>query len=419
MSADGRTIVSLPNGARIVFDPMPQLRSTAVGVWLGAGAIDEPERLNGLAHFLEHMAFKGAKGLNARQIAEAAESRGADINAATDYERTSYTARCMAADAPDLLDQVLALVFAPDHPPEEIEREKHVVLQEIGEAADQPDDLVFDLAQAASFPAHPLGRPILGVERTLMDIARADLFSFAAENYTPRRTVVSVAGAFDANAIRERAEAWLAPGKAAAARTAFAAPVATTVTQSVIRQTEQCHLVVGRPAPASMDDRRYAARLFSEILGGGMASRLFQQVREERGLAYTIDASCEQYDSAGRVSVYAGCAATDVAEVAQLIDGIWSDMASAGPTETEVSRAKAVMKAGLAMASEAPAARASRAAHEILAHDRLVTLDEHIAKVEAVTAADIRSIAADGLAGPMARAIVGPKSGVRALEKTG
>lgn len=417
MSADGRNVVSLPNGARIVFDPMPQLRSAAVGVWLGAGAVDEAECLNGLAHFLEHMAFKGANGRNARQIAEAAESLGADINAATDYERTSYTARCLAADAPDLLDQVLSLVFAPDHPQDEIEREKHVVLQEIGEAADQPDDLVFDLAQAASFPDHPLGRPILGIEQTLMEIRREDLFAFATANYTPRRTVVSVAGAFDMEAVRHRAESWLSPRTASASRSGQQAPRPVTVTRSVARQTEQCHVVIGRPAPASMDERRYAARLFSEIFGGGMASRLFQQVREERGLAYTIDASCEQYESAGRVSVYAGCASSDVGEVAKLIDAVWGDLASAGPTDAEVARAKAVLKAGLAMASEAPAARASRAAHELLAHDRLVSLDEHISKVDAVTAEGIRAIAAEGLAGPSARAIVGPKAGVRALEK--
>jgi len=417
MSADGRNVVTFPNGARIVFDPMPQLRSAAVGVWLGAGAVDEPERLNGLAHFLEHMAFKGARGFSAREIAEAAESRGADINAATDYERTSYTARCLAGDAPELLDQVLSLVFAPDHPEGEIEREKHVVLQEIGEAADQPDDLVFDLAQAASFPDHPLGRPILGVEKTLMEIGRADLFDFAARNYSPRRAVVSVAGAFDVEAIRACAEKWLAPRAPVTEAQPGATPVATTVTRSAVRQTEQCHVVIGRPAPAAMDDRRYAARLFSEILGGGMASRLFQQVREERGLAYTIDASCEQYVNAGRVSVYAGCASSDVAEVARLVEGVWGDLATAGPTDAEVARAKAVMKAGLAMAAEAPAARASRAAHELLSHDRLVPLDEHLAKVEDVSAADIRAIAADGLAGPSARAIVGPKAGVRAIEK--
>jgi predicted Zn-dependent peptidase len=417
MSADGRSVIALPNGARIVFDPMPQLRSAAVGVWLGAGAVDEAERLNGLAHFLEHMAFKGARGLNARQIAEAAESRGADINAATDYERTSYTARCLAADAPDLLDQILALVFAPDHPVDEIGREKNVVLQEIGEAADQPDDLVFDLAQAASFPDHPLGRPILGVEQTLNAIQREDLFAFAAANYSPRRTVVSVAGAFDADEVRKRAETWLAARPTAGERAASAPVVAGSILRSAVRSTEQSHLVIGRPAPNAGDDRRYAARLFAEIFGGGMASRLFQEVREERGLAYSIDASCEQYENAGRVSVYAGCAAGDVGEVARVIGKVWSDLADTGPTVAEVARAKAVMKAGLAMSSEAPAARASRAAHELLSQDRLVPLDEHMDKVDAVSADDIRLIAAEGLAGPAAHAIVGTKAGVRALEK--
>ena len=208
---DRRHVITLTNGARIVFDVMPGLRTASVGVYLGAGARQESADRNGLAHFLEHMAFKGAGGLSARAIAEAVEARGASMNAATDYERTSYFVHCLSADAPQMLDIALSLVFATDLPLEEIEREKFVVLQEIGEAADQPDDLVMELAQAASFPDHPLGRPILGVEATLKPITRDDLISFAANAYVPRRTVISVAGAFDQAAVEAVARRWLDP----------------------------------------------------------------------------------------------------------------------------------------------------------------------------------------------------------------
>ncbi len=414
---DRRHVITLTNGARIVFDVMPGLRTASVGVYLGAGARHESADRNGLAHFLEHMAFKGAGGLSARAIAEAVEARGASMNAATDYERTSYFVRCLSADAPQMLDIALSLVFATDLPLEEIEREKFVVLQEIGEAADQPDDLVMELAQAASFPDHPLGRPILGVEATLKPITREDLISFAANAYVPRRTVISVAGAFDQAAVEAVARRWLDPRPALPApiSTAPAAPRRHAATVS--RKLEQTHLVLAHPAPHAQSDERFAARIFAEIFGGGMASRLFQDVRESRGLAYTIDASAEQYSDAGRISVFAGCAPGDAAEVVQITRAIWSDMAAAGPTEAELSRARAIAATSYAMAAEAPSARAGGAAYELLAFDRLVPIEEVLRRIDSVTSEDVRRVAANALAAPPIAAAVGPKAGLAAAER--
>lgn len=414
-SAIDRDVIVLPNGARVVFDAMPHLATASVGVWLGAGARHESDDRNGLAHFLEHMAFKAAGGRNARELAEHVEARGGVMNATTDYERTNYFVRCLAEDAPDMLDIALSLPFAPEHPLEEIPREKGVVLQEIGEAADQPDDLVFDLAQAASFPGHPLGRTILGIEKTLKKITREDLYGFAAANYGPARTVVSVAGAFDRNAVEETARRWLEsrePGQAAE----DTAPAAQPGARTALRDLEQLHLVMARPGPNALSPNRFAVRIFAEIFGGGMASRLFQQVREDRGLAYTIDASCDQYSDAGRISVYAGCAPEDAAEIARITSAIWGELASAGPTPAELARAKAVMKASFAMAAEGPAARAGSAAYELLAFGRLVNIEEVLQLIEAVTIADVTGAAAAAMAGPAVAAAVGPKSGLGAAE---
>jgi predicted Zn-dependent peptidase len=414
--AVSREVVTLPNGARIVFDPMPHLRTTSVGVWLAAGARHEAADRNGLAHFLEHMAFKGVPGRNALELAEAVEACGAVMNATTDYERTNYYVRCLRDDASDMLDIALSLVFAPELPKTEMPREKGVVLQEIGEAADQPDDLVMELAQAAAYPDHALGRPILGVEKTLKKVTRDDLVAFAAANYTPARTVVSVAGAFDRTAVEAAARRWLEPRASVASFSAVAPTTPAPLALTEARDLEQTHLVLSRLAPSAASADRFAARIFAEIFGGGMASRLFQDVREARGLAYTIDASCDQYTDAGRFSVYAGCAPEDAAEVVSITSAIWSDLAANGPTAQELARAKAVMKAQFAMASEAPAARAGSAAYELLTFDRLIDIDEVLGLVDAVTMADVQRMAASAVGGPATAAAVGPKAGLSAAE---
>jgi predicted Zn-dependent peptidase len=214
--------------------------------------------------------------------------------------------------------------------------------------------------------------------------------------------------------VEETARRWLEqrqPGLAPAGPP----PQSKPGVQTAARDLEQLHLVLARPGPSALADDRFAARLFAEIFGGGMASRLFQQVREERGLAYTIDASCDQYSDAGRISVYAGCAPEDAAEIVAITNAIWADMAN-GPTDAELARAKAVMKASFAMAAEAPAARAGSAAYELLSFDRLIDMPEVLARIDTVTVADVGRIAAEALAGPPTAAAVGPKAGLDAAE---
>lgn len=413
---DVREVLTLPNGARVVFDPMTNLRTAAVGVFLGAGARHEAGERNGLAHFLEHMAFKGAGGRSAREIAEAVEARGGILNASTGYELTSYFVRCLEADTPLMLEVALSLAFAPDHPPDEIDREKGVVRQEIGEAADQPDDLVFELAQAASYHGHPLGRPILGTEETLGSIERDDLFKFAAENYSPQRTVIAVAGAFDRNAILALAERWLSRNAAKPAPGAVAPMIAGPTVLTEARKLEQTHLVMARRTVSATSPDRFAARIFAEIFGGGMASRLFQTVREAKGLVYTIDAACDQHADCGRISVYAGCDAKDAAEVVRLTRSIWEDLAVTGPTHSELARAKAIAAGQFAMAAEAPAARAGTAAYELLTFDRLVSVEEVLRHIDAVTIEDVQRVAADALRQPGIASAVGPRAGLAAAE---
>lgn len=413
---DAREVITLPNGARIVFDTMPNLRTSAVGVFLGAGARHESDARNGLAHFLEHMAFKSANGSNAREIAEAVEARGGVMNASTGYELTNYFVRCLTPDAPEMLDVALALAFAPDHPQEEIEREKGVVRQEIGEAADQPDDLVFELAQVASYPGHPLGRPILGTEQTLETIRRDDLVGFGATNYSPQRTVVSVGGAFDRDAVLDVVNRWLASRKGDPAPASIAPVAGVAALRTEQRKLEQTHIVLARRTVSAVSPDRFAARIFAEIFGGGMASRLFQDVREARGLAYTIDASCDQHSDCGRISVYAGCDAKDAAEVVKITQDIWADMAASGPTQAELARAKAVAAAQFAMSAEAPAARAGSAAYELLTFNRLVSVEEVLGHIGAVTIDDVRRVAAESLANPAIASAVGPKAGLAAAE---
>lgn len=416
MMADAREVITLPNGARVVFDTMPNLRTSAVGVFLAAGARHESDERNGLAHFLEHMAFKSAAGRNAREIAEAVEARGGVMNASTGYELTNYFVRCLSPDAPEMLDVALALAFGPDHPTEEIEREKGVVRQEIGEAADQPDDLVFELAQVACYPGHPLGRPILGTEQTLDSIRREDLFSFGATNYSPQRTVVSVAGEFDRDAVLGVVNKWLASHTGVAAPDSAAPAITAATLRTEQRKLEQTHLVLARRTVSAVSPDRFAARVFAEIFGGGMASRLFQDVREARGLAYTIDASCDQHSDCGRISVYAGCDPKDAAEVVKITTDIWADIATKGPTEAELARAKAIAAAQFAMSAEAPAARAGSAAYELLTFNRLVSVEEVLGHIGNVTLDDVRRVAAETLANPGIASAVGPKAGLAAAE---
>jgi predicted Zn-dependent peptidase len=420
MSATSPGFESLPrihrlaNGVRVVCDPMPGLQTLALSVVVGRGARSEPAHQNGWAHLLEHMVFKGAGGRSARDIVEVIEAEGGQINAATGHERTSYQVRALKGGLPLAMDVLSDLVGRPTLDAADLEREKLVISQEIAEAADTPDDLVFELAQAAAFAGHSLGRPILGADDTVGAATRSSLAEFHASLYGPDAIVVCAAGAVDEAQLLDLVEQrFSTPARAApppesgpAKFVGGAAPVT--------RALEQSHLVLLLPAPGLTDPDYFALRLFAEILGGGMSSRLFQAVREDRGLAYAIDAFADTHSDIGVLGVYAGAAAKDAAAAARLCaDEIGGLIASV--KDSELARAKAQLKAATFMARESALARAEQAAGQVLSFGRMFSVEETSAAIDAVEAADLTRLGNRLLEQrACACAVLGPKPAMKA-----
>ena len=408
-------LVRLQNGIRVALDPMPDLATAAVGVWQRVGARWEDAHQNGVAHLFEHMAFKGAGARDARRFAEAIENVGGIMNAATGYERTAYYGRMVAEHAPFALELIADILFKPHWNPVDLEKEKGVVAQERGEAFDIPDDRVFELHQAALYPNQPLGRPILGEEGTLRDVTVATLEDFREAHLTPERLVISVAGAYDRDAILDTIEARFGHLEPKATRESSSARAHKGAADET-RQLEQTHLVLSWPSPAAGGEDMFAARLLAEIFGGGMASRLFQEVREARGLVYAIDAFLDAYEDDGRLVVYAGCAAENARDVAEIVRDQLVMLAEKGPTTSELARAKAVAASQLLMGMEAPSSRAEAHAARVMLRNRLISTTEFRAKLEAVEREAVQAIARKALQGPACAAAIGPKSGHGALK---
>lgn len=410
----------LANGVRVVFDPLPALASTALGVWVNAGARHEPAELAGAAHFLEHMAFKGCEGRDARAFAEAIEALGANMNAGAGYERTTYYARTLGESALEVLDLVSAAVLAPDLPPDEIDRERDVILQEMSEARDTPDDHVFTLAQGVAFRGHALARPILGDPASLAGIDAPALDQLRRQFLHPERIIVGLSGAFDdkaALALIERRFGTLGAHGARPSPESVVTPIAASGFASDVRKLEQTHVVFSAPGPSQLDPLFHASRVFTEIFGGGMSSRLFQEIREKRGLAYTIDAYNETWSDIGRIGIYCATAPDRAGEASEAIAEILIDLAQSGPRPEELARAKAMLKAQILMGAEQPLGRLEWMAAQIFARGTVMRLAEIAARVDAVTAADLRDIAARAAAGPIATAAIGPKTGIAGAQR--
>ena len=389
---------------------MPGLRTLALTVAVRGGAKWETGATSGWSHCLEHLVFKGAGDMGAREIVERIEAEGGSLNASTGYERTSFEVRALDGSLPLAMQVVSDLVFRPTLDADEIEREKDVIAQEIAEAFDTPDDHIFEMAQTKAYAGQPLGRPILGSVKSLKPITRASISDWRARLYSPDRMVVAVSGAVNEAELLALAERWF--GSATA--TAAAAPDVPRFTggdATLSRRIEQANIVFQLPAPAATDPTYAAARLMTEILGGGMASRLFQSAREERGLAYAIDAYHEPYEDAGILGIYAGAAAERAVELAQVCAAELKALAETGPTAAELSRAKAVMNAGLWMSDESPSARAGRAAAQVLIFGRPISSELMAERMLAQTFDDVRAAAAASLAGgKVATAVLGPKA---------
>ncbi len=389
---------------------MPGLRTLALTVAVRGGAKWETEATSGWSHCLEHLVFKGAGDMGAREIVERSEAEGGSLNAATGYERTSFEVRALHGSLPLAMRVVSDLVFRPTLDPAEIEREKDVVAQEIAEAFDTPDDHVFEMAQTRAFEGQPLGRPVLGSVKSLKPLTRAASGDWRARLYSPDRMVVAVSGAVDEDELVGLAQRWFGAEAATPAR-APATPRFTGGDAALTRRIEQANIVFQLPAPSATDPAYAAARLMTEILGGGMASRLFQSAREERGLAYAIDAWHEPYEDAGLLGIYAGAAADRAVELARGCAAELKALAETGPTDAELSRAKAVLNAGLWMSDESPAARAGRAAAQVLIFGAPIPSLAMSERTLAQTADSVRSAAAASLAaGRCATAVLGPKA---------
>ena len=382
-------ITTLPSGLRIVTDTMAHVETTSIGVFVGAGSRHETAPEHGLSHFLEHMAFKGTRRRSARDIAEEIETAGGDLNAATGVEQTAYYARVLAEDSGMALDILSDIITDSAFDPVELEREKGVILQEIGSVEDTPDDLVFDLFNAAAFPDQPIGRAILGTPDAVQSFDRAAIDGYLKNHYRTGATVIAAAGALEHEAIVE------ASARRFDALPTHDQPAATAATYKgglslLKRKLEQAHIVVGFEGVSFLDDASYAAHLYSHAAGGGMSSRLFQEVREKRGLAYSIYTFNWGYADTGLFGFYAACGASDIAQLMPLaLDCL--GQAAQDLTLAELARAKAQMKVSLLAALESSSARAEQIARQVLAWGRELNRHEIIGKIDALTLDDVRA----------------------------
>lgn len=381
---------TLSNGFRIVTEQMPGLKSASIGIWVNAGGRHERPEQNGIAHFLEHMAFKGTQRRTALQIAEAIEDVGGYINAYTSREMTAYYARVLENDVPLALDVIADILLNPTFEDSEIEVERGVILQEIGQALDTPDDIIFDWLQEEAFPDQPLGRTILGPSERVSAFAKPDLSDFIGEHYGPDQMILSAAGAVNPDellALAEKLFGHLPP------RVQPKSPQAAAFAggeRRVIKGLEQAHFALAFESPNYRDPGIYAAQIHAIAMGGGMSSRLFQELRENRGLCYTIFAQAGAYADTGMLTVYAGTSAEQLGELATLtIDEM--KRAAEDMSAEEVARARAQMKAGMLMGLESPSNRAERLARMVAIWGHVPTIEDTIERIDAVTTGDVRS----------------------------
>ncbi|MEM7731361.1 MAG: pitrilysin family protein [Pseudomonadota bacterium] len=408
-------LTTLDNGFRIVSEPMPGLQSAAIGVWVLAGARHEAAQQNGIAHFLEHMAFKGTTTRSALDIAEAIEDVGGYINAYTSREVTAYYARVLGEHVPLALDVVADILRQPIFDPHEIEIERGVILQEIGQALDTPDDIIFDWLQEKAYPDHPLGRAILGDEARVQGFSRDDLTGFVGQHYRPGQMILSASGAVDHDELVRAAEILFGDMQGAPETKVPKAQFSGGESRT-IKSLEQAHFALAFESPDYCDPRIYAAQIYASALGGSMSSRLFQEVREKRGLCYTIYASAGAYADTGMMTIYAGTSGNQVPELAQItIDEM--KRAAEDLCEAELDRARAQMKAGLLMGLESPSNRAERLARMIQVWGRVPELSEVVERIDAVTLSDVRALAETTIAqAPAAMALYGPVETAPTLE---
>jgi len=397
---------TLDSGLRVVTEVMPQVESVSCGIWIGAGARHEPADVNGVSHLLEHMIFKGTGRRSAQDIADEIEAVGGHINAWTSREATAFFCKTLKGDLPLAVDILADIVQYSRFDDAELARERDVILQEIGQALDTPDDIIFDHFQGAAYPDQAIGRPVLGDPEIVAAFPRDRLDRYHKTMYSTRRAVVAAAGNLDHNAFVDL----VATRFSALADSAPETPEPAHYRGGDYREDrdlEQLHLLLGFRGASQRDDDYFAAMLHSTILGGGMSSRLFQEVREKRGLVYSVSSHNTAYADTGLYGIYAGTGAQEAAELVPVVMDQMADLA-AGPTSAELARAKAQSRAGLLMSRESTGARCEQLAHQMLVYGRPLTQVEILEKIDAVDEAAIARVGRSLLESRMTCAALGP-----------
>jgi predicted Zn-dependent peptidase len=398
----------LDRGIRVVTEHMPDAHSVTTGFWVDTGSRDEPPELAGASHFLEHLLFKGTDTRSAREIAETIEAVGGDMNAFTTKEYTAFYTRVLDADVELGLDILSDIMWAPAFRTDEVEAERQVILEEILMHEDEPADLVHDLFTGALYPGHPLGREVLGDQSTISAMSSDEIRGYFTDYYRPEAIVVAAAGNLDHDAMVAGIERRYA-GRTGN-RPERAMPPLAPASRIVVstRPTEQAHVVVGVRAIDRNDGDRYALAALNQVLGGGMSSRLFQEIREKRGLVYSVYSYRAAYLETGSLAVYAGTSPGHVHEVLELVHDQLDRMAAGDVSARELDMAKGHLKGSLALSLEDSASRMTRIGRGSLLHDEVLTFDELVARTEAVTLDDVFRVAARVLTGERVLAVVGP-----------
>jgi predicted Zn-dependent peptidase len=402
---------------RVITESLPAVRSVALGIWVGVGSRDEDGRHVGATHYLEHLLFKGTARRTALDISAEMDAVGGEMNAFTTKEYTCYYARVLDADLPLAIDILSDMVTSSLITPKDVDAERNVVLEEIAMNDDDPTDTVHEAFAAHLFGDTPLGRPVLGTVESINSITRDQITEHYQARYTPEHLVVAAAGSLDHDGLVDQVQQAFggaldrdvppAPPRLAGDSAGYGRSAGTGV-RLVSRAIEQANLVLGCEGLARTDDRRYALGVLNAALGGGMSSRLFQEIREKRGLAYSVYSFAAQHADTGMWGIYVGCLPSKADEVLAICASEVEKVMSSGLTDAEIQRGKGQMRGSIVLGLEDPSSRMSRLGKAELVHPRLDPVEETLAAIEAVTQDDVRAIAADVLARPKALAVVGP-----------
>lgn len=383
----------LPNGVAVLTEEMPSVRSATLGIWVSVGSMHEPQEMAGVCHFLEHMAFKGTATRSARQIAEALDTVGGQLNAFTDKELTCFFAQVLAEDVPLALEILCDMLRNSLFREPDVRCEKRVILEEIRQLEDEPDELIHDLLLEEVWQGHPLGRPVIGRRGSVRSLNREKLLQFRADAYTADRITVAVAGNVQRDAVLAQAAALLGDMQPAAAPQAMTAPVLRQSRRRINRRTEQTHLCLGMPGVSQHDSDRYTLAVLDTILGAASSSRLFQEIREKRGLVYTIGSCPLSYRDAGVLTVYACTSPGSTDKVLEGIRKEYDRILNEGVQEREVAQARSQLKGSMLLSLEGTSNRMARIAKSFLYYGRIHPIAEIEQQLDAVTAADVDRLA--------------------------